>query len=683
MRVSGRGGGGVYRPELDGLRAVAVYLVVAFHGGSGWLSGGFVGVDVFFVLSGFLVTQLLLRDVVGSGRVGLGRFYARRFRRLLPAAFVVLVVSGLVFSALASPVEVADAVGGFRAAFLYVTNWFFIRESADYFGADLGTNPVLHFWSLAVEEQFYLVWPLLLGGLWAVAGRFGRGRWRVVRGVVAAGAVVSLVWAWSLRGSDPIRAYYGTDARAYQLMAGALLALTPGLVGRLGVRFAGVARWVGLVGLVGLVGAASSWVEVDAIERGIVVTVVTVVVLVCLEAGAGGPLWWGLSRDPVVYLGKVSYGTYLWHWPVILVIDRSFDLSPVTTIGVTVLVATALASLSFQLLEHPIRVSGFLDRYRAPVIASGLALSVFSALVIIPAIVEPSPTAAAPSPGSPATTGFTPVPPGLDFTAIKTDVVPFTSCLDQPVSACTIVEGTGAHLLLIGDSHAAMMIPTFRAIAQQHDLTLSVSVKPGCAWQRGIYRVPDGLVGLAPAFEDCKGEKDDLYDRVIPALDPDIIITGAVDYLARGVSHVFTDDGRLQTDSPEYGRYLEQTTVRSLAEVGGDRRKVLLIEPIPVSEQGFDPIACLSEASVVEACRYVASTEPSALELLYRRLDAESDRVWSADLDRLVCPFLPICDPVVGGIVVQVDGSHLAPSFAVGLASSMTEYLELNGILAG
>jgi peptidoglycan/LPS O-acetylase OafA/YrhL len=166
---------GSYRPFLDGLRAVAVYLVVLFHAGSDRFSGGFVGVDVFFVLSGFLVTQLLLRDVEATGSVSFRRFYARRFRRLLPAAFVALVVTALVFAALASPVEVADALGGFKASFLYSANWYFIDQSADYFGADLATNPVLHFWSLAVEEQFYLVWPLLLGGLFAATRRFGPG----------------------------------------------------------------------------------------------------------------------------------------------------------------------------------------------------------------------------------------------------------------------------------------------------------------------------------------------------------------------------------------------------------------------------------------------------------------------------------------------------------------------------
>ena len=285
-RVGGRSGGGS-RPYLDGLRAVAVYLVVLFHAGSDRFAGGFVGVDVFFVLSGFLVTQLLLRDLRAEGSISFRRFYSRRFRRLLPAAFVTLIVTALVFAALASPIEVIDAQGGFRAAFLYVANWHFITQSSNYFGADVSANPVLHFWSLAVEEQFYVLWPLLLGGLFVVSGRFGTRRWHVLRVVVAAGAIGSVLWAWSLRISDPNRAYYGTDTRAYQLMAGALLALTPGLIVRLR-RYAPAARALALVGIATLVAVASSWVHLDAITRGIVVTGITVTILVALETAQSG-----------------------------------------------------------------------------------------------------------------------------------------------------------------------------------------------------------------------------------------------------------------------------------------------------------------------------------------------------------------------------------------------------------
>ncbi len=165
-----------YRAHLDGLRALAVYLVVAFHAGVVRASGGFVGVDVFFVLSGYLVTGVLVRDLDGPrGRVGFGRFYARRVRRLLPAAAVNLVVTAVVFGVVAAPVELADAQRAIRAAALYVANWHFIAQSADYFAADVETSPVAHYWSLSVEEQFYVAWPLLLAGIYALARRRRRG----------------------------------------------------------------------------------------------------------------------------------------------------------------------------------------------------------------------------------------------------------------------------------------------------------------------------------------------------------------------------------------------------------------------------------------------------------------------------------------------------------------------------
>ena len=348
-----------------------------------------MGVDVFFVLSGFLVTRLLLRDLGSLGRVRFGRFYARRFRRLLPAAFATLIITALVFAAVASPVEVLDAAGGFKAAFLYVTNWYFIAQSADYFGANVASNPVLHFWSLAVEEQFYLLWPLLLGGLFAATRRFGARQPQLLRFAVAAGMVGSLAWAWLLRTSDPNRAYYGTDARAYQLLAGALLALSPAVIARL-ARRPGVARAGAAVTLVALVAVAASWPGLDAIARGTLVTVITVALLAALEATHGGPARTILSGDGIVYLGKISYGTYLWHWPVILILTRTFDPAPLPTIALSVLIATALASLSFQVLEHPIRVSALLDRHRRAVIAVGLTTSIIAAVVVIPAITNPT-----------------------------------------------------------------------------------------------------------------------------------------------------------------------------------------------------------------------------------------------------------------------------------------------------
>src|SRR4029077_2569737 len=221
--------------------------------------------------------QRLLRDVARSHSISFGRFYSRRFRRLLPAAFVALMVTAVVYTAIASPAEVSAAAGSFKAAFLYSTNWYFIHQATGYFGADINTNPVLHFWSLAVEEQFYLLWPLALGGVFALTRRMDPARrMRTIRIAVAVGALASAVWALSLRTSDPNRAYYGTDARAYELLAGAFLALVPALVGA-APRFRPWLRAAAGLSVAALFVLASSLVDYDAIERGVAVTIATCV----------------------------------------------------------------------------------------------------------------------------------------------------------------------------------------------------------------------------------------------------------------------------------------------------------------------------------------------------------------------------------------------------------------------
>ena len=179
-------------------------MVVLFHAGSRRFPGGYIGVDVFFVLSGYLVTQLLLRDLARTDSIRFGRFYSRRFRRLLPAAFVALTVTAVVYTAIAAPAEVSATVGSFKAAFLYSTNWYFIHQSTGYFGADITTNPMLHFWSLAVEEQFYLLWPLALGSGFALTRHMDPARrMRVIRVAVAVGAVGGLGAVVAALGAEP------------------------------------------------------------------------------------------------------------------------------------------------------------------------------------------------------------------------------------------------------------------------------------------------------------------------------------------------------------------------------------------------------------------------------------------------------------------------------------------------
>ena len=277
-----------YRPELDGVRAIAVYLVVAYHAGMSGVPGGFLGVDLFFVLSGFLVTGVILRETDRRGTFSLGGFYARRVRRLLPAAVLVVVVTSLVQLLLTSQATRVGLVGDARAALLYVANWHFVADSRDYFAQADDPSPFLHFWSLAIEEQFYLAFPLLVLAVlrWAP---------RPVRALAVAVAVVgavSLGLQLLRAGDDATYAYYATDTRVYQLAAGVALTLVVRRLRgrRVEARLARVATPAAVVGLAGLLVLASPAADLDPSARGIGATVAAVLLLGGLWLAPRGPL---------------------------------------------------------------------------------------------------------------------------------------------------------------------------------------------------------------------------------------------------------------------------------------------------------------------------------------------------------------------------------------------------------
>jgi peptidoglycan/LPS O-acetylase OafA/YrhL len=349
-------------PGLDGVRAIAVVAVLVFHLDPTWLPGGFLGVDVFFTLSGFLITSLLLAELDATGGLRFGRFYLRRARRLLPALFLVLVATALLAVTVAQDAAERvreDAV----AAFFYVTNWWYVLHGTSYFEAT-GRPPMLqHLWSLAVEEQFYFIWPLLLYGLWRL------GRRRGVQVGAIAGALLSTVAMVliSVRSdipdlTDPSRVYFGTDTHAMTLLVGAALATfwAPGRVNAsLTARGSKVVTAVGATGLLGLVaifvlvGPGST-----SLYRGGFLVVGIVTAMVVAAAGVTSTLFArGMARQPLTYLGQRSYGIYLWHWPIFLVLRPGIDLDadgwPVQVLRIALTLAAA--ELSYRFVEMPIR----------------------------------------------------------------------------------------------------------------------------------------------------------------------------------------------------------------------------------------------------------------------------------------------------------------------------------------
>lgn len=346
---------------LDGLRGVAVIGVLLFH--ADHLSGGFLGVDLFFTLSGFLITSLLVVEHRRTGRISLRRFWARRARRLLPAMFAV-VVGATVVARFTLP---ASELGRFRDQALltlgYVANWGEIAASRDYWALFEVPTPLEHVWSLAIEEQFYLVWPLLvLVGVRVLGGRFG------IRVLVGVGVAASLVASWVLvdGGAGIARAYYGTDTRAASILIGAGLATVTAGASR---APSPVERGVGLAAVAAAGILVASWVVVDGTEVWLYRVgfaghaVLTALVIAAISGPVAGRLGRVLRSGPLVRVGVLSYGLYLWHWPVYVLLDadRTGLHGPALT-AVRVAVSVAVATASYHLLEAPVRS----ERWRLP-----------------------------------------------------------------------------------------------------------------------------------------------------------------------------------------------------------------------------------------------------------------------------------------------------------------------------
>lgn len=359
-----------YLPGLDGIRALAVIGVLLYHADIAWLPGGFLGVDVFFVLSGFLITSLILEEFDRSGRIDFAKFYLGRARRLLPPLVLLLAVV-----AVAAAFFFRDAAAQVRAdtiaSIFYVNNWWYILNDSSYFEF-IGRPPLLkHLWSLAVEEQFYLAWPAIT---YLIVRRAGR---RGVRIAALVLAVLSTAWMITLsvqngfpEYADPSRAYFGTDSHAMGLLIGAALAtawrpgrlkaaLTPGAKAL--ITGTGIAALLVVVWFFVFVGEFTTWLYRSG---GFLVLAVVVAALIAMATHPASPLGGWLGTQPWRYIGQRSYGLYLWHWPIFMVTRPQLDvpLDGIPLLALRLALTFGIAELSFRFVEMPIR-HGAIDRW--------------------------------------------------------------------------------------------------------------------------------------------------------------------------------------------------------------------------------------------------------------------------------------------------------------------------------
>jgi peptidoglycan/LPS O-acetylase OafA/YrhL len=461
-------------PALDGLRGIAVVGVLAFH--LGHLRGGYLGVDLFFVLSGYLITSLLLVEWEEAGRIELAAFWARRARRLLPALFVV--IAAIAAYAATDPGGVAmDALRGDALATLgYIANWHSIVAEHGYWDLFAAPSLLAHTWSLAIEEQLYVVWPLVV----VLALRRGRRALlgtAVVLGLASSIAMVVIHGA----GDDTARVYFGTDTRAAAVLLGAALA-----------TWSGARHWSMQLAAIPL---AVAWFTVAGTSNGLYEGGFALCSLAAVLVVAGvqrpGPLTSALSFRPLRHLGAISYGVYLWHWPVFVVLDSRTDVHGWPLLAAKLVVTLAVSEASYRLLELPIRrgtLGGWRIRLAAPVAAGAAVIAVVTGT-------------AAPAPAS--VTVPPPAPPA-------------------PMSAAPAASHT-TRLLVVGDSGAAFLGEGLERAGAQHDVEVrnAGTVSCGIVTEGGRLRLDGGGYFADPAW--C-GAWPDRWEAELAAFRPDVAL---------------------------------------------------------------------------------------------------------------------------------------------------------------
>jgi peptidoglycan/LPS O-acetylase OafA/YrhL len=481
-------------PALDGLRGLAVAGVLLFHAGFGWAGGGFLGVSIFFTLSGFLITSLLLQERDARGRISLGGFWSRRARRILPAALVALAGIAVYGLTVADAHQAARLPGDGLSALAEVANWRFVLGDQSYAALFSTPSPVQHFWSLAIEEQFYLVFPLLLVGMTLWTRRSRRGL-AILVAALALGSATLAALLFS-PGHDPSRVYYGTDTRAVELLVGALLAIA--LTGRERFQRRGVRVAVAVGGTVALVALVSAWVLVkqgdDLLYRGGLPVHALLVALVIAAVLVPGPVRSGLAFAPLCALGLISYGVYLYHWPIYLWLSpERTGLDGAELFGLRLALTLAVAIVSYVWIEQPIRHRRRITGWRPAVVAPALAAGVAVLFVSVPAASSSPQLVFRPvhSPASAVKTAAAPaaVPSAANTVAREASVratLPVTGPAPSTPPPPVAYPGPPIHrMLLLGDSVAQTLGRGLERWGPRHGVEVVNAARFYCGVARG------------------------------------------------------------------------------------------------------------------------------------------------------------------------------------------------------
>jgi peptidoglycan/LPS O-acetylase OafA/YrhL len=622
-----------YQPALDGLRAFAVSAVILYHLGYEWAGGGFLGVDTFFVLSGFLITSLLLRERANAGAINLGAFWARRARRLLPAVFLLLIVVAIWASVVMNPFELDQLRGDAIASLFYVANWHFIATGQSYFALFLSQSPLQHLWSLAIEEQFYLIWPLVIVGVLKLAS----GSRRALFVVTIAGIAISQVCMVLLYDAkDPSRAYYGTEARAHTLLIGCLLALL--FSGRLevGARTKRVLPWVGLVAFATcLVVYSTGSPSARFFYGGDLAFAVLVAIVIAAAVQPTGALRRFLGLRPLRYIGRISYGLYLWHWPVIVFVNGNrsgYVGNRLNALRIVITVALTLAS--YYLIEQPVLKGALKPR---------LARIVLPASIVVVLVVVLIGTSA----GQPASAslgrvnrGFGPCGPALPREHDDARVKLAQLGLPPPDP-----RAKGLHILVVGDSRACALLTGLEVLTKAEGATVSDAAVLGCGIVADAVGKSLSLVPRVQA-EGCHDMVAKAQQKALAHGRPDVILW----WSGWEVANLEVNGREVQFGTAESDALLLKRMEAMFKRLHRPGEKIVILTDAPIMPTPYFPQAHPAE-----------DQQHGHLNDLYREFAARHPGdIVIADLANKLCPNL-VCQTVVEGFAPRpADGMHLS-----------------------
>jgi peptidoglycan/LPS O-acetylase OafA/YrhL len=687
-----------FRPDIEGLRAVAVVAVVLFHADVPGVGGGFVGVDVFFVISGFLITGLLFREVSTTGTVRLGAFYGARARRLLPASAAVGVITMVGAAALLPPLQIPSVIDDGIASALYVSNFWFVQQQVDYFAGHLA-SPFQHYWSLSVEEQFYLVWPpMMIGTAWLIRRARRRTRahassshrpYLVVLTLVAA---VSFALSLAVTYVMPAAAFFSLPTRAWQLAVGGLVALTAGQWRPLPPRAAAINGWAGLA----LIALACTWFGPTTLYPGIAALLPVVGAALVIGAGCATPSR-GCGRvlglSPMRAIGRVSYSWYLWHWPVLVLAPAllGHPLGLASRLAAA-LVSGALAVLTLRFIENPLRFAAPIRRSPLASLVLGAASTAVAVCVGVALLVSlPTPVGRG-APAAALTFAAAPTPTGRDkdaydaavqhafaqvqaAVAASVDLKAVPSNLNPPLAdaaaefRAVFLHGCLRNLFeagqpecatgdtastttvaLVGDSQATMWNPAFQQVAAHRHWRLETLGKGGCPPMD--LSIADPLRRLVSTVM-CERWRAEIIAR-LRAEHPRLVVVSM--WRGYGVGRGYLPGFRAYDPA-----WLDSLTrlVQQLRDTGA---KVLVLGPIPQPHASV-PICLSGHLDDATACspeRSMAVNEPG-IAAESGATDAGAGEY--ADLTDLFCT-AERCPVIVGNTLMYFDNVHLTLEYS-------------------